>query len=503
MENDKIKNDPLVNLLEIMFARKLSIVFGFLSVLVIAIVGAILLPPVYEAYTTIYVDAPTLPRLEVPYIEEMASKSFLRNQKEIIKSRLILEKVVSELKLYQIGKTPKSVSDWRDKVKKWRKIVNNWKDRIYLYLNVSNPAPDATERAIKELSKRISVRLPRGTNIVTIKAASNHPERSSLLANTVAKEYIDYANNLLFDNAQSGYNFIEEQVAQARQRLLETEKALVEFKEKEMVISFEEENAINIKKLARAEEEFQEIQLQISNLGRQVYQIKKNNKRANNELMNSQDMYKDPEDRALKDKLSKLKYELVEASVNLTDEHPDLKTLRNKIALIEDRLKNARSIDFVQTESQDLQKLNLEIIKLNEKKDNLKSQIGVLLKRREELTAKQFAFEKLTRRFQNNQQTYRRLKTKLDNAGILQANKMKEGSIRVIDKAFPPPFSNKKKKIILLTIAVIIATIFSLGMAFIAEYMDNSLKTTSEAERYLKLPVLGAVPSITRKLQNV
>lgn len=495
MDSDKNQGDPLSNLLEIIFARKLSIVFGFLGVLVIAIVGAILMPPVYEAYTTIYVDAPTLPRLEVPYIEEIASKSFLRNQKEIIKSRLILDKVVSELKLDQIRNSSKPLN-------KWRYIINKWRDKIYQLLNSSKPVPDATEKAIKDLSKRISVHLPRGTNIVTITAASNLPERSSLLANTIAKEYIQYANNLLFENAQSGYNFIEDQVEKARQGLFESEKALVEFKEQEMVISFEEENAINIKKLATAEEEFEEIQLQISNLGRQVYQIKKSNEKAKNEQIISQDQYQNLEDRALNDKLNTLKYELVEAKVNLTEEHPDLKALRNKIGLIEERLKNARSISFDQTDSLTLQNLNLELIKLNEKKDHLANQIDTLLKRREKLTAQQFAFEKLARRFQNNQQTFRRLKAKLDNAGILQANEMKTGSIRVIDRAFPPPYSNKKKKIILLAIAVIIAIIFSLGMAFIAEYLDNSLKTPGEVERYLNLPVLGAIPSITRKLQN-
>ena len=495
MDSDKNQGDPLSNLLEILFARKLSIVFGFLGVLVIAIVGAILMPPVYEAYTTIYVDAPTLPRLEVPYIEEMASKSFLRNQKEIIKSRLILDKVVSELKLDQIRNSPKTLN-------KWRYIINKWRDKIYQLLNASKPVPDATEKAIKDLSKRISVHLPRGTNIVTITAASNLPERSSLLANTIAKEYIQYANNLLFENAQSGYNFIEDQVEKARQGLFESEKALAEFKEQEMVISFEEENAINIKKLATAEEEFEEIQLQIANLGRQVYQIKKSSEKAKNEQITSQDQYQNLEDRALKDKLNTLKYELVEAKVNLTEEHPDLKALRNKIGLIEEGLKNARSISFDQTDSLTLQNLNLELIKLNEKKDHLANQIDTLLKRREKLTEKQFAFEKLARGFQNNQQTYRRLKAKLDNAGILQANEMKTGSIRVIDRAFPPPYSNKKKKIILLAIAVIIAIIFSLGMAFIAEYLDNSLKTPGEVERYLNLPVLGAIPSITRKLQN-
>ena len=490
MERYKNQSDPLLDLLGIILSRKLLIVIGFLSVLIIAAVGAILLPAIYQARTTIYIDAPTLPRLEVPYMEEIASKSFLKNQKEIIKSRFILEKVVRELKLDQIPSPP-------------TKLLTKWKDKIYQLLSVSKPVPDATEKAINDLRRSIRVHLPRGTNIVTITVTTNSAKRSALLANTLAKEYNQYANNLLFENAQSGYSFIEEQVEYTRRRLVESEKALIEFKGREMVISIDEENSIILKKLAAAEEESQKIQLQIANLGRRVYQIKLNNERAKNEGINSQESYKNSEDRDLNNKLNKLKYQLFEAEASLTEEHPDLKALRNKIALIENRLKIAQLNSYNQTVNPTLQNLNLEIIKLKETKDNLSKQIKVLLKRREELTTKQFAFERLSREFKNNQNTFRRLKAKLDNAGILKAAEVKTGSIKIIDRAYPPPYSNKKKKMILLAIGTIIALCFGLGMAFTAEYLDDSLKTPDAAEKYLHLPVLGTIPTITRKMRKI
>jgi capsular polysaccharide biosynthesis protein len=47
-----------------------------------------------------------------------------------------------------------------------------------------------------------------------------------------------------------------------------------------------------------------------------------------------------------------------------------------------------------------------------------------------------------------------------------------------------------------------IAIIFSLGMAFVAESLDDSFKTPEEIEKYLDLPVLGAVPSITKQIRK-
>ena len=89
MEQNDSVIDPLSGLLEIVISKKLIIIIGFCTVFSLAVVFSILLPDVFETYTTIYVISPTLPKVEVPYMEEYASRAFLINQKLLIKSKII------------------------------------------------------------------------------------------------------------------------------------------------------------------------------------------------------------------------------------------------------------------------------------------------------------------------------------------------------------------------------------------------------------------------------
>ena len=116
MENKAFKDDPINNLLQIVFGRRLLISIGFLSVFSIAVIGSFLMPRVYESYVKIYVTIPSLPKLNVPYINELAGRSFLSNQSVIIKSRFIREKVVKKLRLHQVDRTPSIKKIIKDKI---------------------------------------------------------------------------------------------------------------------------------------------------------------------------------------------------------------------------------------------------------------------------------------------------------------------------------------------------------------------------------------------------
>jgi len=39
-------------------------------------------------------------------------------------------------------------------------------------------------------------------------------------------------------------------------------------------------------------------------------------------------------------------------------------------------------------------------------------------------------------------------------------------------------------------------------LTFFLEYMDNTIKTTDDIERYLGLPVLGLIPKVTQKTKR-
>jgi capsular polysaccharide biosynthesis protein len=68
------------------------------------------------------------------------------------------------------------------------------------------------------------------------------------------------------------------------------------------------------------------------------------------------------------------------------------------------------------------------------------------------------------------------------------------GDIQVMDKALVPvsPVSPNKK--MNLAIAFLIGLMGSMGLAFVLEMMDRTIKTEDEVERYIGVPVIGMIP---------
>lgn len=68
------------------------------------------------------------------------------------------------------------------------------------------------------------------------------------------------------------------------------------------------------------------------------------------------------------------------------------------------------------------------------------------------------------------------------------------GNISIIDQAKVPEKPVKPKKALNIAIAFFIGLMASVGLAFVIEYMDNTIKTEDDVERFLGLPVVGIIP---------
>lgn len=68
------------------------------------------------------------------------------------------------------------------------------------------------------------------------------------------------------------------------------------------------------------------------------------------------------------------------------------------------------------------------------------------------------------------------------------------GSIQVMDAARVPEKPVAPKKSLNIAIAFFIGLMASVGLTFVLEYMDSTIKTEEDIERYLGLPVIGIIP---------
>lgn len=76
---------------------------------------------------------------------------------------------------------------------------------------------------------------------------------------------------------------------------------------------------------------------------------------------------------------------------------------------------------------------------------------------------------------------------------------MNVDNVQVIDEAEVPKGPIKPNKMLNIAIAGILGLMISFGIIFLLEFLDNTFKSPNDVEKYLDLPVIGAIPVITEK----
>jgi len=72
-------------------------------------------------------------------------------------------------------------------------------------------------------------------------------------------------------------------------------------------------------------------------------------------------------------------------------------------------------------------------------------------------------------------------------------------NVQVIDRALVPENAVSPKPMLNIAIAGVLGIMLSVFIIFILEYLDNTIKTANDVEKYLDLPVIGMIPKTADK----
>lgn len=111
-----------------------------------------------------------------------------------------------------------------------------------------------------------------------------------------------------------------------------------------------------------------------------------------------------------------------------------------------------------------------------------------------ELASKRLAEEKLQREVDRLKQTSETLAQKGTETQIAKSIDLGDTSVMVISEASTPLSPIKPNKKLNMAVAFILGLMLFTLLAFILEYLDNTLKTPEDVSRELDLPVLGVIP---------
>src|SRR5437879_6049124 len=404
--------------------------------------------PYFQASTAVKFEQSTQMSGLLVEVLSYSSADSIETQVTLIKSYPILEDVAKRL-----GRLPQTASG---------EAMREWKgDRA----------------ALDAISERLKIARIPTTSILEITATSTNSREVRDLANAVAEAYRDYSKSLRNLRVTEARRFIESQLREVEGRVKRAENDVWAFREANRIIAPGAESSVllslftqvrgDIEKARQQRIELEAIQQRLTRLdpadGAGRIFIESSN----------------PAMQKLQSTLSELLLERNNLAVEVTDKHPRLQALDDRMREV--RLEMRREVAA-------------QIAMLRNREELLNRQVGELQQKNRELPTVELALQRLQREAKTNDELLALLKTKHQEALIKEAEKIEE--VTIVRPAAEPeaPIGGETTHAVL--VGGLLGLFLGLVFAFVRETLDTSIGTIEDVEAYLEVPVLGVVPHI-------
>ena len=385
---------------------------------------------------------------------------FLRTQYEIIKSKPILYEVINRLNLQEV---------WAEK-------------------GVVLPK----EIAYKILASSLEITQYRDTSLISLRAQRQDPKEAMRIANELAAVYRDQRLDLKYKEMTRALDALRRELESQQEKVSSAEQQ-VETIRNDLGISVlsEDVGASSIEKM-------QLQQLNGDRITSKVEMLAFKTRYEQMEAMSNEDLLaasayltSDPFVESMRTEIKNLDVQLSSLLQNYGENHPEVKQataardqLLEKLAQALGGIKKGTRAQYEEAKA---------------RFDALEEELrGVQTSERESYGVKMLPFNKAKQELDIQRSIMNALQARLAQEGITL--KVPRTPVEIVDSAevSDRPISPNLIMNILLSIFVGLAS--GVGLAYFIEYLDTSIKTADDIERWIDLPVLGLIPQNVRPL---
>ena len=474
----------LRDFLTVLFKHKYKILIIFFAVVATVTIGSFLLPPTYEAKSSLLIKfgREYIYRSEVGERASDSRTLIPLNQEEVINSEIqiltsrdLIEKVINTLKV----------------------------ENIYPDL-AEGPTSTVTplEAAILQFEKKLSVEGIKKSSVIQVSFQHKDPRIAAQAVNLLVDSLKEKHLQVYSDPKSS---FLEQQLSTYEKRLKESQNQLEAFKQKYQVFSLDEQRTLFLKQRTDLDTSFKTSLNQIGELQSKLSSLKNQMRAVSKEvpLYSETERYKITDDAkaqllGLQLKEQELLHKYNEDTPLVINVRKEIKIVRNFIKEQEEDLKGkvrtGQNIVYQDIE-REMIKAQAELSSQEAKSSTLRGQIAQLDHEIQTLDLRENQLQNLKRELAANEKNYKTYLEKVEEALISDdLNRQKMANISVIQAATAPAKPIKPRKGLNILLGIILGAVSGLGIAFFNEYSSQSLSTPESAERRLGLPVLGTIP---------
>ena len=396
---------------------------------------------------------------------------FLRTQYELLQSRNIAERTVSSLKLADDADLT------RPKDESLFSRLTNLFGRAAPASNVADRA--ATERGLAAMvvASRVVKPIP-GSRLVDISYTDSNPVRAQQIVMGMANEFIASSRDKRFQANAYAKSFLEDQLAQLKLRLQDSEATLIDFGQKEQIVGATDKSSIADSNLAAAN-------VALGNLVSERIRNEQQYRQVDNVTAASLPQFlTNKVIEGLRDKRNTLFTEYQEKGQTLRADYPSMVQINNKIKETDRQI--AEEIRVIKASLKGAYEGSLK------QEAEMKTRIVSLRAEVLDLQKRSIQFNILKREADSNRTLYEDLLQRYKEVDV--AGGIGTSNIFIVDRAEVPGGPSSPNVPANMALFFVFGLVIALAVAFLLERLDNTVTKLDQFERLTGVAMLGAVP---------
>jgi capsular exopolysaccharide synthesis family protein len=493
----------------ILKSYRYSIILVCSFIILISVYLAFTSPPVYQATTSIMIkQSQSNPSAFVFDFGMGNSKQRLKNEIEILNSYFLHEQVVSSL--IEDGSAAQLALFGTRYIRKRYRLLDtflSWAGQNKSDDIIHDDIPSTRRIKVVEMLRRSStISAIRDTDVLKVSVNSSDSLDAVFLANRITKAY----QNLDLAGGQGEIHFVltflDKQIAKYARRLESVEEELKTFQAINQIYSLEGSANLLLSDLTDYETVYYTNIAEMEVSSERVKYLKAQLSESEQVLIEEITNTNNPMIVALRTKIAELEAQKVQQMVDegWDDNSLQAKDFNRRISEMKNQLKGITETLILSgwseedpfAASQDIfnkiVEQEVDVHSAKSRANEYKKLMDYIAKRLTDLPELTLMYARLERDLRLNESLYLTMKQKYEESRITEAGQL--GKVRILDPAIVAVKVKPNKKLYIL-FGVLLGTGLGVGLSFLREYLDNTVKAVEHLERK-GLTILGIIPDM-------
>ncbi len=343
------------------------------------------------------------------------------------------------------------------------------------FAEASNPA--------KALSNRISLKLLPDTYVLEVSIEDPDPFMAMELTNAIARAYIDENVDAAVDNSKKVLQELDDQIQPMQEAIAALEEQRADLTRKSDFVARDEQETSLAGRIAQIESEITKLQISLGERDAVSEAIESIESRGGT-YESLSIVASDPIIRSIKGEALRLEREVDELSATLRESHPTRQAAEGALAEIPRKLE-------VETEKI-IGKFKTEHTVEKRRMTDLTAQLRKIREEGLNLTTQVSNIETLDATIKEKRKLYELVTARIQEIGLNQETLV--NNLRLIQEATESAAPVRPRKALNLLAGLMLGLFVGIGGAFFIDYLDNTIRSSEDIERFLDLPLLAMMP---------